>query len=361
MEARLPYVDSLRRGYTEADRGEVAVVAAQALFIISAFAAFLVQSPLLSSFLLAFLVATGYGWMSYQETTAKSLTFMMTASTVAILGLIAVFLVLRALPALELMGANIIIPPDGEMWRPSTGGAGTYNLIPMIWGTTVTTVVAVLVAGPLGIAGAVFIAELAPPRIRAVMEPAVETLAGVPSIVYGFIGFTVVNTYFSDVMSTDIGGPLIAIGMVIGLMALPTVVSVAEDAVSTVPNATKDGSVAMGATNWQTTKSVTIPAAFSGVSAAVLLGVGRAMGETMAATVMIAHSQTLPEPLYNAFDSTETLTTLIAGNFGPAEGTEFYLSGLFAAGVVLFVIVTGLGIVAQIIERRMERKLGGEL
>jgi phosphate transport system permease protein len=361
MEARLPYVESLKRKYKDSERGEVAVVVAQALLIMSAFVAFVIQSPLLSSFMLAFLIVTGYGWKAHQETTAKSLTFMMTASTVTILGLIAVFLVLRAMPALELMGANIIIPPEGEMWKPSTGGEGKYNLIPMIWGTAVTTVVAMLVAGPLGIAGAVFIAELAPPRIRAVTKPAVETLAGVPSIVYGFIGFTVVNTYFSDVMSTDIGGPLIAIGAVIGLMALPTVVSVAEDAISTVPDPTKDGSVAMGATNWQTTKSVTIPAAFSGVSAAILLGVGRAMGETMAATVMISHSQRLPEPLYDAFESTETLTTLIAGNFGPAEGTEFYLSGLFAAGVILFVIVTGLGIVAQLIERRMEKKLGGEL
>jgi phosphate transport system permease protein len=359
MQARLPYVDPLRRSYRNAETGEIAVVAAQATLIFFSFVAFILQSPLLSSSLFLFLLVTGYGWKAYQETTAKSLTFMMTASTIAVLGLIAVFLFLRAMPALELMGANVIIPPGDEMWRPSTGGAGTYNLIPMIWGTVVTTIIAMLVAGPLGVAGAVFLSELAPQTVRSFMKPAVETLAGVPSIVYGFIGFTIINPYFNSEMSAGIG-TLFAVGLVIGLMALPTVVSVAEDAISTVPDATKDGSVAMGATNWQTTKSVTVPAAFSGVSAALLLGIGRAMGETMAATVMIAHAQILPEPLYDVFDNTETLTTLIAGNFGPAEGTEFYLSGLFAAGVVLFVIVTGLGILAQLIERRMERKLGGE-
>jgi phosphate transport system permease protein len=144
-------------------------------------------------------------------------------------------------------------------------------------------------------------------------------------------------------------------------MALPTVVSVAEDAISSVPASMKDGSLAVGATDWQTMKSVTVPASFSGVSAAVLLGIGRAMGETMAATVMISHTRELPEPtLYNVFDSTETLTTLIASSYGHVTPGELFWSALFAAGVFLLVIVTGLGIVSQIIEQRMKRKLGGK-
>jgi phosphate transport system permease protein len=121
----------------------------------------------------------------------------------------------------------------------------------------------------------------------------------------------------------------------------------------------KDGSVAMGATDWQTMKSVSVPTAFSGISAAVLLGVGRAIGETMAATVMIAHLKELPQPFYDVFESTETLTTLIAGNYGNATGQELFLSTLFAAGVVLFLIVVTLSIASQYVERRMERKLGG--
>ncbi|MDY7081406.1 MAG: phosphate ABC transporter permease subunit PstC [Halobacteria archaeon] len=218
-------------------------------------------------------------------------------------------------------------------------------------GTVVTTFVAMLVAAPLGIAGALFISEIAPRWAREIIKPAVETLAGIPSIVYGFIGFVMINNYFSNELSTGFG-PLVAIGFMIGLMALPTVVSVAEDALNSVPESMKSGSLAMGATDWQTMKSVTIPAAFSGVSAAVLLGLGRAMGETMA--------KILPEPLYDIFESTETLTTLIASGHGPAVGTKYYMSALFVAGSILFIIVTGVGVVSKLIERRMERKLGGK-
>jgi phosphate transport system permease protein len=154
---------------------------------------------------------------------------------------------------------------------------------------------------------------------------------------------------------------MFAIGCVIGFMALPTVVSVAEDALTAVPDSMKDGSVAMGATDWQTMKSVSIPTAFSGISAAVLLGIGRAIGETMAATVMIAHSRRVLEPTsVNVFDSTETLTTLIASGYGNAPPDSMFWSSLFVAGVVLLVIVTGLGIVSQLIQRRMQQKLQGQ-
>jgi phosphate transport system permease protein len=141
-------------------------------------------------------------------------------------------------------------------------------------------------------------------------------------------------------------------------MALPTVVSVAEDALSSVPESMKSGSLAMGTTDWQTMTSITLPAAFSGVSAAVLLGVGRAIGETMAATVMLRGVPRLTEPLYNAFYGQETLTSLIARNYGEADGLQ--LSALFAAGVILFVTVLFLSVGSQYIEARMRSKLGGE-
>jgi len=339
----------------EADGLATALVAAQVVLLLAAFLGFLLQSVWTSPLLFAFLVVAGTSWATRQAVTARVLTFLMTISTVVTLGLIAVFLFLEAIPAFRLMGLDIVLPVAGDMWSP---GKNVFSLLPMIWGTLITTFVAILVAAPLGIAGALFISEIAPDWVREFVKPGVEVLAGIPSIVYGFIGFMIVNPYVSAELSTGFG-TLVAIGLVIGLMALPTVVSVAEDAISTVPEAMKSGSLAMGATDWQTMKSVTVPAAFSGVSAAVLLGIGRAMGETMAATVMIAHAQELPQPVYDVFDSTETLTTLIAGNFGPAVGTEYYMSALFSAGVVLFVIVTGLGIVSQYVEERMQRKLGG--
>lgn len=340
----------------EADGVGRTLIAVQTITLLAAFAAFLLESVWTIPLLGAFLVTTGVTWAARQAVAARVTTFLMTASTVLTLGLIALFLFLESLPAFRLMGLDILSPLPGDMWNP---GDNVFSLVPMIWGTVLTTTVAIAVAAPLGVAGALFIAEIAPGWVREIVKPAVEVLAGIPSIVYGFIGFTIVNPYVSTELAAGFG-TLVAIGIVIGLMALPTVVSVAEDAISSVPAAMKDGALAMGATDWQTMKSVTVPAAFSGISAAVLLGIGRAMGETMAATVMIAHVQELPDPVYDVFDSGETLTTLIAGNYGPAVGTEFYLSALFAAGVVLFFIVTVLSVASQYVERRMQRTLGGD-
>jgi phosphate transport system permease protein len=140
-------------------------------------------------------------------------------------------------------------------------------------------------------------------------------------------------------------------------MALPTVVSVAEDALTSVPSSMKDGSLALGTTNWQSMTAITLPAAFSGVSAAVLLGVGRAIGETMAATVMLRNSPKLSEPLYNVFYGYETLTSLIATRYGTAHG--LHMDALFVAGIILFITVMFLSIGSQLIESRMAKKFGG--
>nr|WP_233739979.1 phosphate ABC transporter permease subunit PstC [Halovenus carboxidivorans] len=340
------------------DRTSLLFAVVQLLLILGAFASFLIQSPWAMTLLYAFLLVTGIGWARRQELTAKLLTFEMTALTLSTLGLIAFFLFLEALPALREMGLGHVLSPFGSnQWSVSQG---QFSLVPMILGTLVTTAVAILIAAPFGVAGALFISEIAPDWLREITKPAVELLAGIPSIVYGFIGFTIINKYVSNLFSITPGGAMFTIGIVIGFMALPTVVSVAEDALSAVPDAMKDGSVAMGATDWQTMKSVSIPTAFSGVSAAVLLGVGRAIGETMAATVMISHSRRMLEPtVYNVFDSTETLTTLIASGYGTAPPESTYMSALFVAGVLLLVIVTGLGIVSQLIQQRMQRKLRG--
>jgi len=347
---------SLVRTAMDLDRPSLLLVTAQILLISGTFAGFVVQSTWTMLFLYGFLVTAGIGWVTRQALTAKVVTFLMTAATLSTLGLIGVFLFLEAIPVVRHAGLDLIWPFGSNEWSSTQG---QFSLVPMIWGTLLTTVVAIVVAAPFGVAGALFISEIAPDWLREIVKPAVELLAGVPSIVYGFIGFTVINPYVGNLLSIN-PGALFAIGLVIGFMALPTVISVAEDALSAVPESMKDGSMAMGATDWQTMKSVSIPTAFSGISAAVLLGVGRAIGETMAATVMISHSRRLPKPeLYNAFDSTETLTTLIAASYGHVTPGELFWSALFAAGVLLMVIVTGLGIVSELVEQRMHRKLRG--
>ncbi|ELZ18111.1 phosphate ABC transporter permease subunit PstC [Natrinema limicola] len=316
---------------------------------------FLVAPWLTVFFVIAFLAVVGYGWFAYQERTAKGLMFLATVSTALVLVLIIAFLFIRSLPAFGHMGLEILYT-DGDFWSRANDW---YSLYPAIWGTGLTTILATIVAAPLGIASAIFISEIAPPWAHEIVKPAVETLAGIPSIVYGFIGFTIINGYMMDNFGLTSIGSIVVVGVVVGLMALPTVASVAEDAIASVPDHMKDGAAAIGATKWQTIKSVTIPASFSGVSAAVLLGVGRAVGETMAATVILGNVMELPEPLYNVFGNTVTLTSLIASQYGNSHG--LHREALFAAGVILFITVMALSVTAQVIEARVKRNLGGDL
>lgn len=337
------------------DRGTRLVGGASLVTLLLAFAAFLLAPSLTGYPLLAFLIVVGWGWTTHQEETARVVMLLMTVSTSVVLALISVYLVVRALPAFRIMGVGIVTRTTSPMWAPSSK---VYSLVPMMWGTFLTTTIAMAIAAPLGVAGALFISEIAPRWARELLKPAVEMLAGIPSIVYGFIGYTIVNAYLMAELRLPTYGSLFAVGVVVGVMALPTVVSIAEDAIDSVPDAMKDGSMALGATDWQTVTAVTLPAAFSGISAAVLLGVGRAVGETMAATVILGHAQVLPDPLYDVFGNTETLTSLIASQYGIASGS--HMSALFAAGVVLFVTVLALSIGSQYVEAHMRRKLGGD-
>lgn len=340
-----------------ADIESGALVAAGTGFVllVAAFLGFYFGSAFSILPLVAFVGVVGYGWLRYQALTAKSLTFLATTSTLVIMGLITVYLFIESIPVFRTMGIfDTLFRTEKPMWAPSQN---VFSLAPMLWGTVVVTTIATLVSAPLGIAGALFISEIAPDAVREVVKPGIELLAGIPSIVYGFLGFVVLNSWMMDNFALPGIGSLFLAGVVVGVMALPTVVSVSEDAIVSVPESMKSGSLAVGASDWQTMTNVTIPAAFSGISAAVILGVGRAVGETMAMTVILGNVTELPDPLYDVFGNTITLTSLIASQYGSASGMHEH--ALFAAGVVLFVIVITLSVVSQLIELRMERKLGG--
>ena len=343
----------------------LAVITVIAGSMVAAFIGFLLVSPLTVVPFAVSLVAMGYGWMRHQGVTARILTLMMTVSTMLILGLIIVFILLEAIPVIRYETATVfgVDVPGLRMFIETRWDAVSdpvrYSMVPMIHGTLMVTVIATAVAAPLGVAAALFLAEIAPATVREVVKPGVEILAGIPSHVYGFIGFTVLSPWASDQFELVGQGTYLFVGIVVGMMALPTVVSVAEDALSSVPESMKSGSLAMGTTDWQTMTSITLPAAFSGVSAAVLLGVGRAIGETMAATVMLKGVPRLTDPLYNVFYGQETLTSLIANGYGDAHGLQ--MDALFVAGVVLFITVMAISVGSQYIEWRMHRKFGGEV
>jgi phosphate transport system permease protein len=348
----------------DTDPAALVVVGVIAVSLLTAFVGFLAVSNLTVLPFLVFVAATGYGWVRHQEETALILTLTMTVSTLLILGLIIVFIFRESIPVIRyetatvfgvgVPGLRLFLQPNWDAVSPPI----RYSMVPMIHGTLLVTVIATAVAGPLGVAAALFLSEIAPAVVREFVKPGVEILAGIPSIVYGFIGFTILSPWASDQFRTVGQGSYLFVGIVVGLMALPTVVSVAEDALSSVPESMKSGSLAVGTTDWQTMTSITLPAAFSGVSAAVLLGVGRAIGETMAATVMLRGVPRLTEPLVNVFYGQETLTSLIARNYGEADGLQ--MDALFVAGVILFLTVLVISIGAQYIEWRMRSKLGGE-
>ncbi|MFB6173556.1 MAG: phosphate ABC transporter permease subunit PstC [Halobacteriales archaeon] len=366
MQARAKrQTDRAREVIDDNEPAALVTVGVMSVALLAAFVGFLLVSSLTVLPFAVFLAAAAYGWVRHQGLTARVLTLTMTVSTLLILGLIVVFIFRESVPVIRYESATVfgVEVPGLRMfietrWDPVTEPV-RYSMVPMIHGTVLVTLVATAVSAPLGVAAALFLSEIAPAAVREVVKPGVEILAGIPSIVYGFIGFTVLSPWASDQFRITGQGTYLFVGVVVGLMALPTVVSVAEDALNSVPESMKSGSLAMGTTDWQTMTSITLPAAFSGVSAAVLLGVGRAIGETMAATVMLRGVPQLTDPLVNVFYGQETLTSLIASRYGDAGGLQ--LDALFVAGVILFLTVLAISVGAQYIEWRMQKKLGGEV
>jgi phosphate ABC transporter permease protein PstC len=202
------------------------------------------------------------------------------------------------------------------------------------------------VGAPLGVAGAVFLTEFVPRPVMRVVKPAIELLAGIPSVVYGFIGVMVL----APLIRANLGGPglsLLAASIILGVMILPTVISISIDSILAVPQSFREGSLALGATTWQTVRMVTVPAARSGIIASIILGMGRAIGETMAVIMVAGNAVKLP---HSALDSVRTLTANIALEMGYATG--LHRQALFATGVVLFLMIMALNTAAGMAIRK---------
>ena len=263
--------------------------------------------------------------------------------------LIGLFILREGLPAFSEVGVTALL--FGRVWRPQQGMLGIW---PMIAGSVMVTLGAILLGVPVSLGSAVFLAEVAPNWMREIVRPAVELLAGIPSVIYGLFGMIVlvpwVRTTFKVPGNT--GYNLLSASIVLAVMILPTVTSVSEDAIRSVRREHKEGSLALGATKWQTIWGVILPAARSGITAAVILGIGRALGETMAMIMVIGNSVIVPSPL-NANPLTiflrqaRTLTGNIAVEISYATGLQEH--ALFATGVVLFVLIMLVNSVARLL------------
>lgn len=294
------------------------------------------------------LFGTIAGWIFYEDSTAKALLFAASTSAGTILVLIAAFLFIRGFPAFQ---SNPLFFITGSTWDVYRN---IYSLGPMIWGSIVVTFGATLIAAPMGVSAAIFIGKFAPEWLRSFLKPAIELLAGIPSVVYGFLGFILLNRAIMNYFDIANMGQYFAPSIILGFMALPTITSVAEDAIDAVPEHLEKGALALGVTKWQAIKEVTLPSASSGIMASLILGIGRALGETMAVTMMIGHKTAFPNPLYDIFEPGETLTSLIASQVGVASGEA--MDALMGAGLLLFFIVLVLSITSRVIQSRLQRR-----
>jgi phosphate ABC transporter permease protein PstC len=250
-------------------------------------------------------------------------------SAVGTLALITLFILREGMPVVFDLGPMAFL--GGVTWAPSRG---EFGLLPMIAGTAVVTIGALAIGLPLGLAGAITLAELAPRRARAILKPTIELLAGIPSVVYGFIGMEILVPLIRT--GGVLGGPgysALAASIILGIMVLPTIIGISIDALEAVPQSYRDGSRALGATHWQTVTGVVLPAARSGIVAAVILGMGRAVGETMAVIMVAGNAVQFPD---SVLSPVRTLTANIALEMSYASGP--HAQALFATGIVLFVV-----------------------
>jgi len=238
-------------------------------------------------------------------------------------------------------------------WRPTSDHNPTYGALALIAGTASITGLAMLVAVPFSIGSAIFIAEFATGKTREALKVLIELLAAIPSVVWGFIGLTIMNPLIIKIFDVPVGLNVLNAGIILGLMAAPIMTTIAEDALKAVPDGYREAAEAMGATRWQVTYKVVLPAAKNGLVAAILLGVGRGFGETMAVLMASGHAVNLPG---SVFDSVRALTATIAAELGETAVGSNHYQVLFTLGIFLFVVTFAINLTADLVVRGIRKQ-----
>ncbi len=277
----------------------------------------------------------------FKEKLSERIFLLIALSALSVLALITVFIFIKGIPIIAKVGIlNFVF---GMKWAP---GQGAYGIFPMIVGSVSVTLGAAILGVPIAICCSIFLAEFAPAALRNIFRPAIQLLAGIPSVVYGFWGVL----FIVPMIRNHLGGPglsILAGSIILAIMILPTIISITEVSLLALPRHYKDGALALGLTHWQTIRSLLLPAAKSGIVAAIILGLGRAIGETMAVIMVLGNAVALPE---SVLDPVRTLTTNIGIEMGYASGE--HQQALFATGIVLFIIIMILNATAQYITRK---------
>ncbi|MCD6517003.1 MAG: phosphate ABC transporter permease subunit PstC [Candidatus Aminicenantes bacterium] len=278
-------------------------------------------------------------------------TLLAFASLLFLVG-ITVTLFIEGLPVFKEVGFFDFVL--GKSWYP-TYEPPDFGILPLILGSLWVTAGAVLFCVPIGVGSALFINELAGKRLKAVLKPIIEILAGIPSIVYGFFGIVVIAPFIQRLLNLPVGLTAFTGSLMLGIMATPTVCSISEDALSFVPRSFREASLAVGANRWQTLTRVVFPASASGISTSIILGMSRAVGETMTVLMVTGGAAVIPHTL---FQPVRPMTSTIAAEMGEAVMGSTHYHSLFAIGLILFFIILVFNVIAELITRRFRKKLG---
>ncbi len=278
--------------------------------------------------------------------------FFLLNGILAIVLLLGIFalLLFTSIPAFKEIAIKDFL--FGNVWNPTSYVKARYGIIPMLVSSAMVTFGAMCIAVPIGIGTAAYLSDVASPKTREFVKPVIEILAGIPSVIIGFLGIVLVGPFLARIFHTHNGLNAINGAILLAIMALPTIISISEDALNSVPSSFEQASLALGATRWQTLIQVKIPAAFSGIIAACMLGMGRAVGETMTVLMATGCAPAMPK---NFLSPVRTLTSSIAIELGEVAYNTTHYYALFALGLVLFIITFIINMISDIILRRYER------
>ena len=285
-----------------------------------------------------------------KEFVIEKLIFLSGIASIVFVALIFIFLLKEGISLFKTVTPGDFL--SGRLWYPISDPP-KLGILPLILGSLLVTAGAIVLAVPLGIASAFYIAEIAPRRMRDILKSLVEILAAIPSVVLGFIGMITLVPFVKKFFNLPTGLTALSGAIMLAFMALPTIISVSEDAINAVPREYKEGAIALGATHWQTLYRVVIQGALPGIIAATMLGIGRVFGETMAVMMVTGNAAVIPKALTQPV---RTLTATIAAEMGEAvRGSEHYYA-LFAIGIVLFIISFAINFTADLFLNRGRKR-----
>ena len=278
---------------------------------------------------------------SFVEFASERMIKVSGVTAILFVFLIFAFLLREGLPAFaEVQLTNLL----STRWYPTEN---YFGILPLLFGSLVVTIGAAIIAMPIGLLTAIFIAEIAPRWLREILKPMIEVVAGIPSVVLGFFGVVILSAVVRETLNLPTGLTAFTGAVILAYMALPTIVSVAEDALDAVPRSYRDAALALGATKWQTIWMVTVKAGKSGILTAMMLGVGRAIGETMAVLMVTGNAARISLDLNSLFMPVRTMTATIAAEMGEVAQGSTHFHVLFAIGIVLFVITFLVNLIAS--------------